>query len=262
MPSGRWPRAAVSALAHGGFLANGTGSANQPGRHVMELTKPPNMRVQPTRTSASPPRSPLTCWPLGGSSAALFLVSALCWSADAAEPRRLSGSSGSGVVSPAVVATWIVREEPDSLPKLELLVLWRGTPGWFMSGDSQGSSLSGSNQLAGEDGRGLIVEQLAYGNVRLDVEFDQRQRSARVLDQVVTLKSENVILIDDVDGAEGPTLVGSRHVDPEFPELPVQIGMLIRQSPELVEFLRCDTKVPDLNAQPMFDAICARLTGP
>src|SRR4051812_47552789 len=126
--------------------------------------------MQRTRSSPSALREPLMRYPLGGSSVALFPVSALCWSPETAEPRRVGGSSGSGVVSPAVVATWIVREEPESLPKLELLVLWRGTPGWFMSGDSQGSSVSGSSQLAGEDGRGLIVEQLVYGNVRLNVE--------------------------------------------------------------------------------------------
>ena len=37
----------------------------QRGRESQNL-RPPNMRVQRTRSSASPPRSPLTRYPLGG----------------------------------------------------------------------------------------------------------------------------------------------------------------------------------------------------
>jgi len=192
--------------------------------------------------------------------AALFLASSPCGPAEMAEPRRVDMSSGTGVVSPAVVATWIVREAPDGVPRLELLVLWRGTPGWFMKSESEGSSVSGSSQAGGEDGRGVIVERLVYGSVRLDLEFDQRQRSVRLLDHDVSVEFDNVILVDNVDEADGPTIAATRRVEPEFPESP-GVHAIIRRSPDLVEFLRCDARVPDSNAQPMFDAMCARVTG-
>jgi hypothetical protein len=188
--------------------------------------------------------------------AALFFVAALCQGAEPAEPARPNLSSGSGIVSPTVVATWIVNEVADGKPRLELLVLWRGAPGWFMKEIPEGSS---SVQSGGRDARGLVFEELVYGDLRLRVEFDPRELTARLLGRVVAVESDKVVLVDDVGGEQGPIIAGSRRVDPEFPASPAEIHVILRRSPELVEFLQCDARVPDSKVQPMFDAMCARV---
>ena len=196
-------------------------------------------------------------WPV------LLPAFALCLTAEAAEPQRVAMSQGSGPVSPAVVGTWIVNEAPGASPRLELLVLWRGTPGWFMQGESGEATTGGST--VGRDGAVVAVQQLNYGDVRLGLEFEQKQGVVRLMGQEIPLQSANVVLVDDVDGPNGPSLAGTRHVDPELPESPESsppIPVILRRSPDLVDFLRCDAKVPDSSVQPMFDALCARLTGP
>jgi hypothetical protein len=189
--------------------------------------------------------------------AAFVLLATLGWSTGP-RPEGVETSSGSHPVSAAVVATWIVRTEPRASPELDLLVLWRGEPGWFMA-EGAGESRSGTMSATGEDNRGIVVEHLAYGDVRLTFEFDQRKRTARVQDQEVTLGSANVILVDEVDGETGPRVAGSLEVDPLYPDTPEDIAVIIRRSPELYAYLRCDAKLPDATVQTMIDALCERM---
>jgi hypothetical protein len=189
--------------------------------------------------------------------AAIVLLATLGWSTGP-QPEGVETSSGSHPVSPAVVATWIVRREPRASAELDLLVLWRGEPGWFMAegaGESRGVTMTAE----GEDSRGIVVEHLTYGDVRLNFEFDQRKRTARVQDQEITLGSANVILVDEVDGETGPRIAGSLEVDPRFPDAPDDIAVIIRRNPELYAYLRCDAKLPDATVQTMIDTLCARM---
>jgi hypothetical protein len=220
----------------------------------------PNTRVQRTRPLASLGGSPLTRHPLGGSLAAVFLFAALAWSAEKPKPESVETSSGSGMVSPTVVATWIVRREPQSSAELELLVLWRGSPGWFMrEGSTESSGEVSSGVSGGQNDRGIVFEQLSFGGIRLDLEFDRSARTARVQDQEISLESANVILVDEVDGATGPQVASSLRVDPLFGNEPSEIEVIIRRNPELYSFLRCDAKLPDANAQQMVESVCARM---
>jgi hypothetical protein len=164
------------------------------------------------------------------------------------------------MVSPTVVATWIVRREPQSSAELELLVLWRGSPGWFMRADSTESSGGVSSGVTGgQNDRGIVFEQLSFGGIRLDLEFDRSARAARVQDQEVSVESVNVILVDEVDGATGPQIASSLWVDPLFANEPSEVEVIIRRNPELYSFLRCDAKLPDANAQQMVESVCARM---
>jgi hypothetical protein len=48
------------------------------------------------------------------------------------------------IVSPVAMLTWVSRV--GALGKeLELLVIWRGSPGWFFKGAQGGSSTSGNS---------------------------------------------------------------------------------------------------------------------
>jgi len=209
--------------------------------------------------SLGSPRSPLPCSPLGGSFAIAFLAATLCWAAEVPQPGGVETSSGSRVVSPAVVASWIAHTEHGGPSELELLVLWRGAPGWFMRSDSSGSSGSISGGWGSdEQDRGLWVDQLTYGGLHFGLEFDRRDHTARVQGQEVSLGSANVILIDDVDRASGPLVAGSLRVDPQLVDA-AQIETVVQRSPELFDFLRCDAKLADSAEQAMMDSICARM---
>jgi hypothetical protein len=205
------------------------------------------------------PGSPLTHHLLGGSLAAVFLVGKLAWSGEIPKPEGVQFSTGGGPVSPTVVATLIWRSQPPGAPELQLLVLWRGSPAWFMRGPN-GYTQSGSGQaVVDESGPGLVVERWSYGGTRLDVEFDPSKRAARVQDHEIALGSANVILVDDVDGETGSQIAGSLQVDALFRDEPAEIEVIIRRNPELYSFLRCDAKLPDANAQATFDSRCARM---
>lgn len=194
--------------------------------------------------------------------AAAFLAAAPRAEAEKPRPEDAGTSGGSRVVSPAVVATWIARTEPRGLPELELLVLWRGTPGWHLRAGTRGSGSRVSSRSDGGDERGLHVHHLSFGGLDLNLEFDERKRVARIQGMEVALESANVIFVEDVDGPEGPRIARSLHVDSAFPDSPARIEEVVRRSPEIFSFLRCDAKLPDPKMQPMIDAVCEQMKGP
>src|SRR5688500_11061362 len=195
--------------------------------------------------------------------AAAFLAATLCGAAEKPRAENVGTSGGSRLVSPAVVATWIARTEPRGLPELELLVLWRGTPGWHLRAATSGGTSRVSSQSGGGGHEGgLHVHHLSFGGIDLSLEFDQRKRVARMQGKVVELASANVILVDEVDGAYGPRIERTLQVDPAFPESPARVEEIVRRSPELFSFLRCDAKLQDPKMQPMIDAICGKMKGP
>ena len=204
-----------------------------------------------------PRQPPLTL--VASSLAAVLLVAPLAWSEEMSQSEAVEFSTGNGPVSPAVVATFVWRSQPPGSPELQLLVLWRGTPGWFMRGPN-GYTQSGSGQAGvDESGPGVVVEHWSYAGTRLDLEFDPSKRAARVQDHEIALGSANVILVDDVDGETGSKIAGSLQVDALFRDEPAEIEVIIRRNPELYDFLRCDAKLPDAKSQPMFDSRCARM---
>jgi hypothetical protein len=113
--------------------------------------------------------------------------------------------------------------------------------------------------------------------LQLQVEFDSQTRLATIsqapLDpqtglatiqkKQTELRDQNVILVDGVDEAKGPRVVGTLRVDPTLPpgRSPLNIGEILRQSPEMVSFLRCDTRLPDPLAQKMTEMVCASVLG-
>jgi hypothetical protein len=170
--------------------------------------------------------------------------------------RSASMSGGSPVVSPAVVATFFTSAEPSGAAhQLDLLVLWRGAPGWFMRGGSKGgaSSMSGG----GGDAGGRIVHQFSEGGLSFSLEFDRQARLAKIQGREIAVGEDNVILVDDVDNPRGFTIVGTRRIDPAFSGSLKDLRTLFKRSPELVAYLRCDTQVNDARTQQMMDYICA-----
>jgi len=148
--------------------------------------------------------------------------------------------SSSRPLSGTVVGTSVVRNG-----ELSLLVLWRGTPGWFDGSDKSGGGGGSSN------GREFGHEWLTFGNRTLSIEFDYSARLAKLLGEDVSLVDTNVVLVDDVDRPGGPRIVARRRVDPSMPTIggprttandPAVIA--IRRDPEAMTFLQCEIPPP------------------
>jgi len=161
-------------------------------------------------------------------------------------------SSTSRIISPTVVATTMVRIL-DGANSLNLMVLWRGSNGWFLKPGARGSS-------GGQRG-GTHYASLRYAEVDLLAEFDVEPRQIRIQSNPATLKpaDANVILVDEVDG---PNLrvVATLKIDPTMtPDK--QIEPLLKSSPEIVKFLQCDQKVENPGIQSMVERICQSVMG-
>lgn len=157
------------------------------------------------------------------------------------------------MLSPAVVATWFT-DQPAGLPvQLRLLVLWRGAPGWFLSG---GGEIRGAT-----DRSGVRHETVNYGNVRLTVSFDAATRVVSIHDKGFALKDDNVVFVDDVDTAAGPRVASTMLLGPTMPGSAGQLGEMLAPSPRIIEFLRCDAKAPNGLGQSMLDRMCLQNIG-
>ena len=170
-------------------------------------------------------------------------------------PGSVSTQGGDQVVSPVAMATWVARVGSDGTRVLQMLVLWRGSPGWFARGSGNGAS-------GGGDGR-RYHSTIRRGEVQLQVEFDSQTQLATIQGKQVELREQNVILVDGVDEAKGPQIVGTLRVDPALPsgDSPLGVEETMRRSQEIRSFLRCDTRLDDPLAQKMSELVCARVLG-
>ena len=191
-------------------------------------------------------------------------------------------NSGTGPVSPAVLATTMAVMNTPGRGTLDLLVLWRGTPGWFMRTGGQGGGGSSSSGGGVEAGLEVRVERISQGGVSLNLRFEPKSRRLWILDKEIVLGNANVVLVDGVDETAGPRVVGTLHIDPGFdtavdlpPAMPsgprgaqrpgaVPAQTFIRRAPELVSFLQCDVRAPNASVyeQKIFDMWCSWVTEP
>ena len=167
--------------------------------------------------------------------------------------QRSSGGGTTMMLSPAVVATWFTDQPAGRPVQLRLLVLWRGTPGWFLAG---GGEIRGST-----DRSGLQHETINYGNVRLTLSFDAATRVVSIQDRHFALNDDNVVFVDDVDTVAGPRVTSTMLLGPAMPGSAGQLGEMLAPSRRIVEFLRCEAKAPTGRGQSMLDRMCLQNIG-
>jgi hypothetical protein len=140
--------------------------------------------------------------------------------------------------------------------KLELLVVWRGQPGWYMRGGSRTSSGGGSGSSFQSTSR--------YGDVELQLGLDSAAHTADIQGKRVALGGSNVILVDNIDIPGGAKVVGLRRVDTDVALLnsgyPDIDAVLIR-SAAVVSFLRCEIQIQGSRGTPLIGTPCARAAG-
>lgn len=170
-----------------------------------------------------------------------------------------AGSNTDRLVSASVVASWMSFDSYADGSKTTLLVLWRGTPGWFSKGRGGAGASSGGGGGSGP----RAFQYFSQGGLTFTIEFDHEQHTVKILNETLSLKEVNVVLVDFVDSRGGPAIVGWRWVDPGpsappiVPEgAPDPIAGVIRRSDELFDYLRCDLGVPDPTMNAMMTFVC------
>src|SRR5690348_11071249 len=100
---------------------------------------------------------------------------------------RVSGDTPAGPVtaqtlplSSSVLATVANRQQ------LQLLVLWRGAPGWHLSGDHRQASYSGSGDV--------FAATVIYGGVTLRLSFNTRDAKVLLQDKTLSLPAGTNVL--------------------------------------------------------------------
>jgi hypothetical protein len=169
-------------------------------------------------------------------------------------PGVTATQSATQPVSPVALITWMTRYGSDGVHTLDLIVVWRGNPGWFMRG---------SQQSSGGGSAGTVRQTLRYGDLQLEVAFHSTKRTADIQGKVVELGDANVILVDHVDSVEGPRVVCTLRIDGEVPSDNgrARVEPVLRRSPEVISFLRCDAPMPDGRGQASIDRLCAQVLG-
>jgi hypothetical protein len=136
----------------------------------------------------------------------------------------------------------------DSVNTLNLMVLWRGSNGWFLKSGARGSGGGGTQRT--------LTARATFGGLDLLAELDFQPREARIQGKPVVLKpaDANVIL---VDGVEGPDLrvASTLKIDPAMAS-DREIEPLFKRSPEVLAFLQCDQKSASASVQMMTDRSC------
>jgi hypothetical protein len=173
------------------------------------------------------------------------------------------GSSTSRVASPTVVASWVSHMNYADGSATTLLVLWRGTPGWFSKGGRGGGSGGGGGSSSGAGQRGSYAYQyVSQGGLTFMMEFDYDNGIVKILNQEISLKETNVVLVDFVDSTNGPTIVGYRWVAPTPPDAPSAvdpIAAIVKRTTELFEYLRCDLNLSDPVWNAMMPIVCGQM---
>lgn len=152
-------------------------------------------------------------------------------------------------VSAGVLASW--RTQGD---KLTLLVLWRGTPGWWSRANHGGGGGGGNGERE--------FQQIREGGLTFQIDYDFRAGTASLVERTISLTDVNVILVDNVDGPTRPVIVGMRFIDPQLPASEPDAPLaMIRREPELYEFLRCDVGLPPSReaVAPLLDEMITRM---
>jgi hypothetical protein len=165
---------------------------------------------------------------------------------------RLSPESGVSdqVISPAVVASYLTSNTPQGT-RLDLLVLWRGAPGWFLRTSMEGRVTGGAD--------GAKIVSISHRDFVLEFTYIAASRIVRIDDREIKLGTANLLLVDDVDRPRPLKIAGIKAVDGRMFDRR-RIDLVIRPAVEVHSFLRCDAKLPDEHDQMMISAIlCSQL---
>jgi len=154
----------------------------------------------------------------------------------ALQVREQTICGGGQPISPTVVSTYCGHRQ-DGNEVVDLLVLWRGAPGWFNRAGGRGKGAGSSGNSA--------YQYAQFGDVSIGIELNGEARTAKVHDEVVSLESSNVVLVDGVDEPDHGHIVGTRWIEPTYPADGDPLLLTLQRQTELADYLRCDLAMPE-----------------
>jgi hypothetical protein len=160
-----------------------------------------------------------------------------------AQAGNVSVSATTAIMSPTVVATWYAHREGTGANRLQLVILWRGSVAWWAQPGCIGSC-------------GSADYTVKYGSVRLTVQFDPVKESVTVNGRDIALRGDNVLYIDSVDAPVGPRFLRTSHIDPQMPGTFGQIGSLLANSHEVMEYMQCGARRGDAAVDARLAVMC------
>jgi hypothetical protein len=149
---------------------------------------------------------------------------------------------GSNIVSSTVVATFCGHRVNDD-EMLDVLILWRGRPGWFQRRQAGVDGSGGTNEF-GAGTKGHVSQHSTYGNVTIGFDADFDANIVIIGDARVPISGVNTVLVDDVDEPGARRIVATRWTEPRLPLIGDMNLVLAQRSPDLLAYLRCEIPMP------------------
>jgi hypothetical protein len=167
---------------------------------------------------------------------------------------------GTNIVSATVVATYCSHSAgPDEI--LDLLILWRGRPGWFQRRGPGRTGTRGSH-TSGAGTNGHVSEYREYDGIAIGYDADFDAGTVAIGDNRIRLDAVNTVLVDAVDAAGGGHVTGTQRIEPGLAPGGDPNLILIRRSPALLTFLQCEIGMPAAPGripQPPVITVCEKL---
>lgn len=163
--------------------------------------------------------------------------------------QKYAVSASTEPISGVALVSWV--SKPGSPKELDLAVIWRGRPGWYMEGTGQGGSGGATSTT--------FQQTIKYGGVHLSFQFVTSKRQLVVQDgPALDLGDANVVLVDHVTEPAKLAVV-SKLTIPSMLTGPGELVVPFGRSNEIFNFLQCDVEVPQVGARPIVEALCREL---
>jgi hypothetical protein len=152
-------------------------------------------------------------------------------------------SCQSNIVSSTVVTTFCGHDQGAS-QMLDLLIVWRGSPGWFQNRHLGGGGGEGGFNKFGAGTKGYVATHQAYGDVTISFDADFDADTVTIGERTVALGRMNTIVVDMVDRTGVQQIWAVRRTEPRVP-LGGDVNLILAQhSRELLNDLQCDIPMP------------------
>jgi len=183
----------------------------------------------------------------------LWLLAVVCCGCS-----RESTTCGTNIVSATVVATYCSHRVGDD-EKLDLLILWRGQPGWFQRRGIGPSGTRGSRTMGGGL-NGQVSDYRTYDGVTVGFDADFDAGTVTIGNTQLPLAQVSTVLVDEVDSRAGPHLASGPHIAVTVKSAVDPNVVVIGRSDALVDYLQCEIPMPRVHMpQPPVITVCEKL---
>jgi len=100
---------------------------------------------------------------------------------------------------------------------------------------------------------------MSRGGVDLDFQLTYTPRTLKIQGAAVELGTNNVVLVDDVDGGQGPKVLSVLSIGRDGVTDSTDIAGVVPRSSELVAFLKCDIVLESPYARATTERLCKQI---